>query len=129
MTGPVLDIRVTLHGSITVLKPIGWLSATTRPELDSRFRAATDGGGFRIVVDLSSVHFSDNSTLATFAYWRSALNSRGGCLVLASPNGKALRALKTGQLDKYLPICDSVAEALDLAKQKTESGRWAPITA
>ncbi len=128
MDKPLLDVRVTAHGVVTVLKPVGWLTSGNSGLLDGRIMAAVDGGAKRFVVDLSSTHFTDNSGLAVFAAWKGRLDDMGGCLVLASPGGSALRALTVGRLHKYLPVCESVAEAVEMAKQRTESGRWKAVT-
>lgn len=115
---------MTAHGAVTVLAPAGWLVSANRGELERRIAAGLDEGVTRFVLDLSSTHFADNSGLAVFALWKPRLEKAGGCLVLASPSGSALRALMAGRLNKYLPVCDTVAEALELARQRTESGRW-----
>jgi hypothetical protein len=33
-----------------------------------------------------------------------------------------------GSLHKLLPVCETLAEALELAGRKTTSGRWKPVT-
>lgn len=120
-------MQVIVHGVVTVVKPVGWLTSGNHGLLDGRIMAAVDGGAKRFVVDLSSTHFADNSALTVFATWRGRLDDVGGCMVLASPGGSALRALTAGRLHKYLPVCESVAEAVEMARQRTESGRWKAV--
>ena len=128
MAGMTFVVETARHGAVVVVKPIGWLTDENRGELDAQFAESVDGGAKRFVVDLSSAHFPDNSGLAVFTLWKGRLDDTGGCLVLASPSGSALRALVAGRLNKYLPVCETVAEAVELARQRTASGRWKPVT-
>jgi anti-anti-sigma regulatory factor len=123
------SVETVICGAVTVIKPVGWLMDLNCGALDEQFRGALAGGCTRFVLDLSSAHFADNSGLKIFPVLKRELDARSGCMVLGCPNGSALRALAAGQVNKYLPVCDSVAEALDLLKQRTESGRWRAVTA
>jgi len=108
-------VEVSVQAAVTILKPVGWLNADTRVLLEEKLRSEVGGGSRRMVVDLSSAHFPDNSGTVVFALWKGRLADLGGCLVLAAPSGSALRALLAGRLDKYIPVCDSVVEAVELA--------------
>jgi anti-anti-sigma factor len=126
---PVFHVRITVQDGVAVFKPVGWLTAGNREGLDGRFSATRAHGCSRIVLDLSSIHFADSSYLGVLPFWKRRLDEAGGCLILASPSGAAMRALVAGHLNKYLPVCETVAEAVELAMQRTESGRWKPVTA
>ena len=128
MTTPNLEVRVAARDKVTVLTLIGWLASSNQHLLDESFTDAMRNGACRFVVDLEHVRLSDNSALAVFAYWTSTLHERGGCVVLASPSEESLRVLAVGGMDKYLAIRGTIDEAVKLAKRKTESGRWAPVT-
>jgi anti-anti-sigma factor len=127
MAGRVFSVEVTVHDQVTVLKPVGWLTAESRGKLEARLGAAVEKGSTRFVIDLSSAHLADSGGLAVFPFWQRRLADIGGCLVLASPSGSALRALRAGRVDKYLPVCDTTAEAVEMARQRTESGRWKAV--
>jgi anti-anti-sigma factor len=127
-TRSLLEIQIRNHGAVALLKPVGWLSSSNRDQIDAAFKAIVANKVTRFVLDLSSVHFSDNDCMVIFAFWKGMLHDSGGCLILASPGGMVLQALIAGGFNKCLPICDTVTEAVELAMRMTESGRWAPVS-
>ncbi len=71
-----------------------------------------DGGGSRMVVDLSEVRFMDSSGLGTLV---SALKKIGdsGQLVLAAAQPAVLDLFNLTSMDRLFTILPSVAEALE----------------
>jgi len=122
-------VDVVVQGQVTVLKPVGWLTRESRGRLESALNSGAGAVSGKFVMDLSSSHISDRSALALFPFWLRRLADMGGCLILAAPSGSVLRALKAGRLDKYLPVCDSLAEGLEMAMQQSEAGTRRPVTA
>ena len=128
MAGMTFAVETTINGMVVVIKPIGWLTEENRDELEEPFRTAIERGSKRLVVDLSSTHFLDQGSLAALALYKHKVEEAGGCLILASPSGSARRMIFAGNLQKFLPVCETLGEALELAGQKTPSGRWTPVT-
>ena len=128
MGNPLLDVRATFHGPVTVLRLVGWLTDGNAGDLERHFVAGVEHGAMRFVLDLSSAHFADSGGPAVFATWKPRLDEAGGCLILAAPSRSTLQTLVFGGLDKCLPVTKTVAEGLELARRKTESGRWQRVT-
>ena len=128
MAGMTFAVETAVHGPVVVVKLIGWLTEENRDELEEQFRTSVDRGCRRFVVDLSSTHFLDRTGLAVFAFYQHRTKAKGGCLILASPSGSARQMILAGSLHKLLPVCETLAEALELAGRKTTSGRWKPVT-
>lgn len=73
-----------LDASTTLLVPRGDLDIATTPALENAFREQLDGGGARIVLDLSGVPFIDSTGMAAIAGPRPP-RVRRSC---ASPSGR-----------------------------------------
>ena len=74
-------------------------------------------GVSKLVVDLSEVESCDSSGLSSLLVANRILNSTGGDLRIAAPSEKVYSLIKITQLDRVLPVCDSVEEAFkDLMK-------------
>lgn len=71
----------------------------------------------KFVLDLSAVESCDSSGLSAILVANRILNSTDGQMRIASPSEKVYSLIKITQLDRVLPVCDTLEEAIsDLKK-------------
>jgi anti-sigma B factor antagonist len=71
----------------------------------------------KLVLDLSDVDYCDSSGLSAILLAYRILQSEEGQIRLASPTKNVRKLIEISQLDRILPICESVEEAVnDLSK-------------
>jgi anti-anti-sigma factor len=74
-------------------------------------------GAKKFILDLSDVENCDSSGLSAILVANRILNSTEGHMRIASPSEKVYSLIKITQLDRVLPVCDTVDEAFnELAK-------------
>ena len=74
-------------------------------------------GAKKFILDLSEVESCDSSGLSAILVANRILNTTDGQMRIASPSEKVYSLIKITQLDRVLPVCDSVEEAFtDLKK-------------
>jgi len=72
----------------------------------------------KLIIDLSEVESCDSSGLSSILVANRIINSLGGSMRLAAPSDKVYSLIRITQLDKVLPVCATVEEALkDLNKE------------
>ncbi|MEO8399069.1 MAG: STAS domain-containing protein [Ignavibacteriaceae bacterium] len=73
----------------------------------------------KLIVDLSEVESCDSSGLSAILVANRIINTVGGNIRLAAPSEKVRSLIRITQLDRVLPVCDTVDEAFqDLKNQK-----------
>jgi len=72
----------------------------------------------KLIVDLSDVETCDSSGLSAILVANRIVNSTGGTMRLAAPSEKVYSLIKITQLDRVLPVCESVDEAFDELKKE-----------
>ncbi len=76
-------------------------------------------GVTKLVLDLSEVENCDSSGLSAILVANRILNSTGGSMRIAAPSDKVYSLIKITRLDKVLPVCENVDEAMsELEKEK-----------
>jgi anti-anti-sigma factor len=70
-------------------------------------------GAKKFILDLSKVESCDSSGLSAILVANRILNSTDGHMRIASPSEKVYSLIKITQLDRVLPVCESVDEAFD----------------
>lgn len=65
----------------------------------------------KLIFDLSDVEYCDSSGLSAILLAFRILNSNDGHIRLASPQKSVKTLIEISQLDRVLPICNSVEEA------------------
>ncbi|MDR3609168.1 MAG: STAS domain-containing protein [Ignavibacteriaceae bacterium] len=65
----------------------------------------------KLIMDLSEVETCDSSGLSAILVANRLINSVGGKIRLAAPTNKVNSLIKITQLDRVLPVCDTVDEA------------------
>jgi len=115
-----MNFEVKNDGNITIFK----LNET---KLDTNISGLLKGeftmllkveGANKFILDLSAVESCDSSGLSAILVANRILNSTNGQMRIASPSEKVYALIKITQLDRVLPVCNSVEEAFnDLKKQ------------
>lgn len=67
----------------------------------------------KLVLDLSDVETCDSSGLSAILVANRILNTTGGSMRIAAPSDKVYSLIKITQLDRVLPVCETVEEALN----------------
>lgn len=75
-------------------------------------------GVSKLIVDLSEVESCDSSGLSAILVANRILQSTGGTMRLAAPSEKVYSLIKITQLDRVLPVCDSIDVAFDELKKE-----------
>lgn len=86
-------------------------SETLRRLLESQTRARPS----LLVIDMSGLRFMDSAALLAILRAHMAVDKDGGRLVLVSPHDTVARVLEMTEVDRIIPICVSVAEAVSPA--------------
>lgn len=74
-------------------------------------------GANKFILDLSAVESCDSSGLSAILVANRILNSTNGQMRIASPSEKVYALIKITQLDRVLPVCQTVAEAMNDLKK------------
>jgi anti-anti-sigma factor len=74
-------------------------------------------GANKFILDLSDVESCDSSGLSAILVANRILNSTNGHMRIASPSEKVYSLIKITQLDRVLPVCDTVNAAFDDLKK------------
>jgi anti-sigma B factor antagonist len=94
---------VTLAGDLDLFS-----AEILRRELEE----AVPGGPHVVVVDLAAVTFLDSTMLGLLLLAARRMETKDGLLVLASPGEAIERVLEISGLRAFLPVYDSVGEAV-----------------
>jgi anti-sigma B factor antagonist len=86
---------------------------TAAPTLRKQLNDIVDGGGSRIVVDLSATEFIDSSGLGALVAALKIARKAGGDLRIAAPTRQVSTVLELSNLDRVLRAYDSVDSAFD----------------
>ncbi|HZW37914.1 MAG: STAS domain-containing protein [Syntrophothermus sp.] len=70
-------------------------------------------GANKLIVDLSSVETCDSSGLSAILVANRIINSVNGKMRIAAPSEKVHSLIKITQLDRVLPVCETVQEAFE----------------
>jgi anti-sigma B factor antagonist len=84
------------------------ISGLIKGEFTSLIKAE---GVLKLIIDLSAVETCDSSGLSAILVANRAIHSAGGSMRLAAPSFKVYSLIKITQLDKVLPVCETVEEA------------------
>lgn len=67
----------------------------------------------KLVLDLSDVETCDSSGLSAILVANRIINTTGGSMRIASPSEKVYSLIRITQLDRVLPVCETVEEAFE----------------
>lgn len=75
-------------------------------------------GAKKFILDLSDVESCDSSGLSAILVANRILNLNGGSMRIAAPSEKVYSLIKITQLDRVLPVCETVDEAFGELKKE-----------
>lgn len=75
-------------------------------------------GVTKLIVDLTEVETCDSSGLSAILVANRIVNTTGGAMRLAAPSEKVYSLIRITQLDRVLPVCDTVEEAFQELKNE-----------
>lgn len=73
-------------------------------------------GADKFILDLSGVESCDSSGLSAILVANRILNSTNGHMRIASPSEKVYSLIRITQLDRVLPVCETVEAAFEELK-------------
>lgn len=98
---------------VLLLTPVGELDLPTAGDLRAVYDREVDAVPCpRVVVDLAGVEFLGSAGVAVLLDLGDAARGRGGRIVLAAPSAAARRVLGLLRLERELPVCGTVEEAV-----------------
>ena len=103
----------TTDSGVVVVQPTGRLNMTASPTLRKQLSDIVEGGGNRIVVDLSDTEFIDSSGLGALVASLKIAREAGGDLRIAAPTPQICTVLELSNLDQLLHTYDSADSAFD----------------
>ena len=109
---PAGDLTLTTgtDGGASIIHVVGELDLSTIAALDAELELSLPAG--RVVVNLSECTFIDSSALRSLVRAQRAVSEGGGSLALVAPSQPARRVLEVAALDRFIPVFETVAEAV-----------------
>jgi len=107
-TNPIARVTGTVR--------IGEIDIYTTPQFKEAVSAAIDGGAHTIVINMRKVSYMDSSGFGTLLSATKRLRPYNGSLCLCCCNEAITRMLQITRLDSIFGVCDTEAEAVNLAK-------------
>ena len=89
------------------------LDASVAPELKSELITMHAEGSQNMILDMSSVKYTDSSGLSALLVGNRVFREDGGMFVLTSLNDHVVKLIKISQLDSVLTISPTPEEAVD----------------
>lgn len=89
------------------------LDSTISPDIKSEFLQLHAGGTKNIILDMSSIKYTDSSGLSALLVGNRIFNESAGAFVLAEVSEHVMKLIKISMLDKVLDILPTVAESVD----------------
>jgi anti-sigma B factor antagonist len=90
------------------------LNSLISPQLKSEFILTNTEGQRNIILDLSSVKYSDSSGLGSLLVGHRICKNAEGSFIITGINDNIMRLVTISQLESVLTIVPSVEEAIDL---------------
>ena len=72
----------------------------------------------KLIIDLGEVESCDSSGLSSLLVANRILHTTGGKMRIAAPSDKVYSLIKITQLERVLPVCETVEEAFDELKNE-----------
>lgn len=97
----------------TVIKVSGRLDTIATTKFDARWQDWLDGGGRRVVLDLSELTYVSSSGLGSIVAFAKRLKDLGGGVAVAGLRGLVKEVFEISTLDRVIPMGDDVAAAIE----------------
>ena len=98
----------------------GEIDLATAPDLKGALGDAIDGGGRRVLVDLSEATFIDSTTLGVLMGAVKRLRPLGGELAIACVDVNIRKIFELTLLDRIFAIFDTPAEGIDYLRARDD---------
>jgi anti-anti-sigma factor len=113
MTDTVLDLSVrNADADTAVITAVGDIDYASHTLLRDVAGGAVDRKRVRLILELSGVRICDSTALSLFVDLHRQTTAAGGWLRLAAPRRLLVSTLAITNLDRILPVFDSVDAAL-----------------
>lgn len=112
MSEPFTITLVERAGEVAVLRLAGRMEASGAQSLHERCRELFDQGARRLVLEMGAVSFIASSGLGVLLLLTEELRDAGGELTIAAPHQSVRQVLALLNLDQFLMLVPSVADAL-----------------
>ena len=110
MPEPDLVLTTDSDGTASIIHVVGELDLSTVGAFDAELEQSLSAK--RVVVVLSECTFIDSSALRALVRAQRAVSEGGGGMSLVAPSQPARRVLEVAALDRFLPVFDTVADAV-----------------
>jgi anti-anti-sigma factor len=101
-------INKRMFQNIPVVKISGGVSGEDAVKLSEKIGFLHKTDTDRIIIDLSETFAMDSSAVGVLVYWWKLLKLENKRLILLKPHDAISEMLETTNLDKFLPIIDSL---------------------
>ena len=99
-----MELAIRAEGAATVVRPVAErLDAMVAVQFKDRMKAALEGGGALVVLDLSPIGFLDSSGLGALVALRRFLRD-GQRLELAALTPAVMRVFRLTRMDRVFPL-------------------------
>lgn len=115
------DLHLLHHERCTLLRVQGELDVVSRERFGKAMSDVLDAGQ-PMIVDMKQVTFCDSTGLNAIVVANRRAAERGGFLALVALPDRVQRVFRITGLDKFIPIYDSLSDALD-ALPATRTGQ------
>jgi anti-sigma B factor antagonist len=112
LLGVTMNISQREENGITTVVLQGRVDSTGAAELDEALQKAAAQGKYKIVLDMSEVHYINSAGLRTLADILTRNRSHDGDLRLVALNPKVERVFKIIGFDKFFETYDTVQAAV-----------------
>ncbi|KPK78240.1 MAG: hypothetical protein AMJ79_00065 [Phycisphaerae bacterium SM23_30] len=99
-----MQITVSNEGAVTVVKPVGPITAGELEELDKKLDSLNRNWTKRVVINMSEVAFIDSAGLELFIRYQKQLDERGLKLKLCGMNEITQKIFDITQLSRFFEI-------------------------
>ena len=121
-----MGLEVRRRGEVVVLDLEGWLGQIELPPYAQTIDALIDGGDTRLVLDVHSLTFISGGALGYLVRTSRRARELGGEAVIARPGKYLRRFFVNSDLQRVLPLFDSVEDAVAHFGGGHEGGAPAP---
>jgi anti-sigma B factor antagonist len=122
LCGDRMDLRrEQLADGIEKISLVGRMDSIGGHDIDNRFKAMVGSRKLLAVVDMSEVSFLASIGIRTLVINARAQSSRGGGMVLASPQPLVAEVLKMAGIDTIIPVYPDVDSAFSALMASSES--------
>ena len=99
-----MDIKQERDGDVVVVRLSGRLDSSAAPGAEERLSAVVSGEAPRVAVDMSALTYVSSAGLRVLLVAAKTAQTKGGKVVLISPNPAVREVLEASGFDKFIQI-------------------------